>query len=499
MSMSETLSTPPFVLSTDGCRVINQEGVSELCGDLLLPKKEIESGSHSRLTTTFDSLLRFEAGNPRPAFAIGEYLRRFTEQCGMAFTPFAVREGESRLVPHPFPSDSAGGSTANVFAMRSATVVYEDQLNVLDLAAQIACERSNEVVYFLCSRRAQLKSLARRLEKVGCRYLLMDKKFREVPNEYFNETDLEPVIVLSTFYGVDSSHFTHANRVFFLEAAQVLHRRAAYMLTDQPDLNPCFYAFRKESAVLSPREETAVAAMFGPHEVRLGRNGDIRREMNFAFCDYRHQDQQNADRYHAFVATIAQGLAGQTVRDPQFRTVRRWIRDQPFDRPRVAVVVPLDKVAIEVSKRLPGSALATNLSSDSPVIGSLPGSNREVLAAGHRHLARGDFSFLVASAEAIHKSPDEFRPDVVVWASPSTKLPELPETWTHTRCGESSSPMLWIDIKHRRDIRRGLRRRRERIYRARDIFEVGVSGVEERVRWFWENQEEWRQEASRCR
>ncbi|MDM4019376.1 hypothetical protein [Roseiconus lacunae] len=500
--MSTMTSRQQLSLAFDACLVKNPEEIESQFGRLLIPRMELVSGNNSKVRRGFEPLLAIAENVPRPVFAIGSYLEYEAARRGIDFSLFpASRCSPIQLSPPGLatPLPVAASFISNGV---SGVIRHEDQLHVLDLAAAVAAGLKNHVVYFLSPRRSQLRSLAKRLANLGVPYLLMEES-GQVPDDYFDDEreEFKPIVVLSTFIGVHSDHFTQSNVAIFLNSADVTHQRASFMLA-QPDLRPRFFAFQKQSTKLSPRESTAIGAMFGPRVLDVARTGSVRRPMNHSFVDYqdggRHGDALSADavaRLFSYVATIANGMLGSRVTNRQFRPVARWLRENEIESPQIAIVASSPKTAIEVAKRLPTWALATQVAQVDPMFERLSQADRERLVAGKRRLDRRNGDGLITTVTAMDDAASTFCPDIVLWVSPSPEPPKFPDAWAYQTPG-TPRPLLIVDVKDRRVTEPKDLLRRNREYDRRDIFEVGVGAVEGRIRRFWNNQLRWRREAT---
>ena len=503
-----TCANRQFTLRSDGCVVSNEEELEAFVGRLLLPRMVPMCANESKVYRTFESLLSYADSVPRPAFALDEYISYRAKELDVDFNHFTNTPKrritcsltlDDSITELPLPA-----ATGFIQSVRSGVIVHDDKLNSLDLAAGIAKGFPNRVVYFVGSRKNQLHSLAKRLSKRNVSHLLMDGDLDSVPEGYFeHEERLKPLVVLSTFKAIDSHHFTHSDLVVFLSAPEVLHEHAVAMLTGQPDLRPNFFALQKASAKLSPRESTAVAAMFGPNRLSIGCDGNIGRPTNFAAVDYAdhksRRESPDADseaRFFAYAATIAKGVLGSRVTDRQFRPVARWLRENEVVEPRTAIVASSPMTVIEIAKWLPTWALATHVAQEGPMFERLAQADRERLVAGQRRLKRRNGDGLITTVAAMNDVASSFRPDVVLWVAPSPEPPKLPDAWAYQTPG-IPKPLLLVDLKDRRVAEHEDLRRRDREYDRRDIFEVGVGAVEGRIRRFWEDQYRWRREASR--
>ena len=491
-----------FRLEKDACRIQNPELVEEQFGRLLIPRMDLTTGSTSSVERKFESLLTVEKNAPRPAFAIGHYLAYKAEKLGIEIGLYPNSRSTEIQLARPNISNPYAAAADFISDHASGVIRYDDPLPMLDLATTLAMPLKNRVSYFLSSKRSQLRSFANRLGKLGAPFLLMEE-CGQISDDYFDDaTGLKPVVVLSTFQELDSSHFTHADVVIFLNGSEILHQRASYMLTAQPDLRPRFFAFEKQSARLSPRESTAVAAMFGPNRLSIACDGNIGRPTNFAAADYAdhksRRESPDADseaRFFAYAATIAKGVLGSRVKDQQFPAVARWLRENEVVEPHTAIVASSPKTAIEIAKRLPTWALATHVEPNGPIIERLPKTYQETLVAGRRRLERRNGDGLITTAAAMNDAASTFCPDVVLSVSPSPEPPKLPDAWTYQTPG-IPRPLLLVDIKDRRVTERKDLRMRDREYDRRDIFKVGIGEVEGRIRRFWNNQRRWRREAT---
>ena len=290
-----------------------------------------------------------------------------------------------------------------------------------------------------------------------------------------------PRLILATFLAAGDIDFPASDLVLLLDAEECV-RDQAQLALEQMDARFRLFGILRANQRLAPFVADTIMAVFGPELIDLMSWGRVRRwaqvlwvenrqqsiavdpgTSNFAYRCYYHNERRNRRIKQIAVNCL----------EPKAPTA-----GEQGNRPRnVAILVDRVDHAVALGKMLPDWPI---IAGDKIDTHGLPGSIRTRLKHGRRQPI-GRCQIVLSDAAQRRNGSDL---DVVIWAAGGTGVEGLPASWLAQMPG-TNRPLLIVDFKDRFNAVTGTwSAKRNAAYEARDLFEIGVTPTQGRIRRF---------------